>query len=259
MKKLFLSGTLHPERAMLSVSNLEHEFTAPDGKKQGRIKFNVYSNQVTAFVEWENASEDIYTIRNITRTSVELITNVVGFLKGYAYDVEITKIFDGELDLSFVFGIQIPALEERNKSRDSSGVNHIYPLCFGTEGVYLRRCLSDLSMAIKHADDTPFYCFRALESLKQYFGFVNELAADREQWEAMASVVGGKPEDIEPIRALAFPARHGVPDPITDQKRRDVFFLTWDIVDRFIDFKLKQSGSNYRLQPTSAVNGASGD
>src|SRR3989304_10090762 len=110
MKKLFLSGTLHPERAMLSVRNLEHEFLGPDGKKQGRIKFNIYNNQITAFVEWENDSEDIYTLRNITKAGVELITNVVGFLKGYAYDVEITKIFDGELDLSYVFGDQIQVL-----------------------------------------------------------------------------------------------------------------------------------------------------
>lgn len=59
MKKLFRSGTLHPERAMLSIGNLEHEFMAPDGKNQGRIKFNICNNQITAFVEWENDSEDI--------------------------------------------------------------------------------------------------------------------------------------------------------------------------------------------------------
>jgi len=67
MKKLFLSGTLHPERAMLSVGNIEHEFLAPDGKKQGRIRFNIYNNQITAFIEWENESEDI--IRSETSQS----------------------------------------------------------------------------------------------------------------------------------------------------------------------------------------------
>lgn len=250
MKKLFLSGTLHPERAMLSVGNLEHELMAPDGKKQGRIKFNIYNNQITAFVEWENDSEDIYTLRNITKAGVELITNVVGFLKGYAYDVEIAKIFDGELDLSFVFGVQIPALEERNKDRDGSTVNHIYPLCFGSEGVYLRRCLGDLSMAIKHPDDTPFYCFRALESLKQYFGYTTGAETDREQWEEMAKTIGGKRDDVEPIRKLAFPARHGVPEPVTDQIRKNTFLTTWDIVEKYVDYRLKQSGSNFRLQPT---------
>jgi hypothetical protein len=250
MKKLFLSGTLHPERAMLSVGNLEHEFLGLDGKKQGRIKFNIYNNQITAFVEWENDSEDIYTLRNITKAGVELITNVVGFLKGYAYDVEITKIFDGELDLSFVFGVQIPALEERNKDRDASTVNYIYPLCFDSEGVYLRRCLGDLGMAIKHPDDTPFYCFRALESLKQYFGYTTGAATDREQWEEMTKAIGGKRDDVEPIRELAFPARHGVPKPVTDQMRKDAFFTTWNIVERFIDYRLTRSGSNFRLQPT---------
>jgi hypothetical protein len=248
MKKFFLSGVVHPERAMLSVSNVEHGFQGPDGNAQGQIKFNIYNNQISAFVKWENDAEDILTLRNIVRASVEVITNVMGFLKGYAYDVEITKIFDSDLGLSVVFGIEIPALEERNKKRDFSGVGDVYLLCFEKEGVFLRRCLGDLSMAIKNADDTPFYCFRALESLKQYFGFKNGLEKDREQWEAMAKVIGVKQEVVEPIRKLAFPARHGVPDPITGEKRKQIFLTTWDIVERFIDYRLKEQGSNYRLQ-----------
>jgi hypothetical protein len=250
MKKFFLSGVVHPERAMLSVSNVEHGFQGLDGKKRGRIKFNIYNNQVSAFVEWENDAEDIHTLRNIARASVEVITNLMGFLKGYAYDVEITKIFDSDLGLSFVFGIEIPALEERNKKRDFSKVGDAYLLCFDEEGLFLRRCLGDLSMAIKNADDTPFYCFRALESLKQYFGFANGLEKDREQWEAMAKVIGVKQEVVEPIRELAFPARHGVPKPITDEERKQIFLVTWDIVERFIDYRLKERGSSYRLQAT---------
>jgi hypothetical protein len=253
MKKVYLSGTLYPERAMLSISNLEHEFMSPDGQKQGRIKFNIYNNQITAFLEWENDSEDIYTLRNMTKAAVELITNVVGFLKGYAYDVEITKIFDGELELSFVFGVQIPLLEERNKGRVDSTASHIYPLCFHSEGVYLRRCLGDLSMAIKHPDDTPFYCFRALETLKQYFGHMTGAETDGGQWEEMAKAIGGKQDDVEPIRKLAFPARHGVPVPVTDQMRKDTFLTTWHIVEKYIDFRLSQGGSGFRLLPKSEV------
>lgn len=177
------------------------------------------------------------------------MANVVGFLKGFAYDVEIAKIFDGDRDLSIVFGVQIPALEERNKERAGSTINHIYPLCFGSEGVYLRRCLGDVSMAIKHPDDTPLYCFRALESLNQCFGYATDAATDREQWEDMAKVIGGKRDDVEPIRKLAFPATHGVPEPVIDPLRKNRFPTTWDIVEKYVGYRLKQSGSGFCLQP----------
>ncbi|MBI4379174.1 MAG: hypothetical protein HY578_08775 [Nitrospinae bacterium] len=188
-------------------------------------------------------------MRNIIKDGVELLANVVGFLKGYAYNVEIIKVFDNDLNLTVIFGIEIPALEERNKKREPADINHKYPLCLGPDGVYLRRCLGDLNMAIQHLDDTAFYCFRALESLKQYFGYILEISGDREQWEEMSKAIGGNREDIEPIRKLAFPARHGVPEPITDKKRKEVFLITWDIVEKFMDYRLKQYGSDFRLHP----------
>ena len=103
-------------------------------------------------------------------------------------------------------------------------------------------------MAIK-PDDTPFYCFRALESPKQCFGYATGAATDREQWEDMAKVIGGKRDDVEPIRKLAFPARHGGPEPVTDQIRKNTFLTTWDIVEKYVDYRLKQSGSGFRLPP----------
>jgi hypothetical protein len=103
-------------------------------------------------------------------------------------------------------------------------------------------------MAIMHAEDTPFYCFRALESLKQYFGFVTGKSKDGEQWQEMAKAIGDRRADIEPIRELAFPARHGVPEYLSDEMRKNMFFVTWQIVETYINYRLEQTGSSYRLQ-----------
>jgi hypothetical protein len=90
MKRLLLTGTVRPERAILTIHNVENELQGPDGKNH-KVRFNVYNNQITALIESEN-DEDLYTLRNIVRSVLELVTDVVGFLKGYAYDVEIVKI-----------------------------------------------------------------------------------------------------------------------------------------------------------------------
>ena len=249
MRRFFFSGVVHPERLGLTLGTIDQVLASQDGTKLGDMKFSIQNSQITAVMEWENDSEEIFTLRNILKAFVEPILNITGFLKGYAFDIEITTVFESDLKEIRVFNNDIPALAERNKTRDLTEAKNIYPLCSGPEGSYLRRCLGDLNMAMKHADDTPFYCYRALESLKQYFGFVNGITGDREQWRSMATALGGKEEDVTPIKDLAFPARHGIPDPITDQIRKDIFLLTWDIVERFIDYRLKQCGSTYRLQP----------
>lgn len=249
MRRFFFSGVGHPERLGLTLGTIDQMLASHDGAKLGDMKFSIQNSQITAVMAWENDNEDTFTLRNILKAFVEPIINITGFLKGYAFDIEITKVFESDLNEIRVFNNDIPVLAERNKTRELSEVKNIYPLCSGPEGVYLRRCLGDLNMAMKHADDTPFYCYRALESLKQYFGFVNGITGDREQWKSMATALGGKEEDITPIKDLAFPARHDIPNPITDQKRRDIFLLTWGIVESFIDYRLKQCGSTYRLQP----------
>jgi hypothetical protein len=237
MKKYYLSGIIHPERANISISEIEQTLWLKDGGKYGSLKFNIYNNQITATLEIENEMEDIPTIRNNVKSVIETAVNALGFLKGYAYDVEITKIFDENLGVTKIYGIEIPALEERNKEKDLSQVGRILDLCSGIDGLYLKRCLSDLSMAIKHAEDTPFYCYRALESLKQYFGEIFSINDDDKQWEKMAKELDCNETDTKEIREYAFPARHGVPKPIQDEQRKQFFLKTWEIVEKFIEYR----------------------
>jgi hypothetical protein len=248
MKKLFFSGIIHPERLGLTIGTIEQDLGS-DGKIHGRMKVSISNGQLTAFIEWDNESEDVFTLRNIVQATVEPVVNIASFLKGYAFNVDVVRVFDEGLNQSLVFNNEIPALVERNQKRELTEVKFIYPLCCGPDGLYLRRCLNDLNLAIKHPDDTGFYCYRALESLKQFFGELSGEKDDRKQWKAMADALGGKEEDTKLTRDHALPARHGVPNPITDEERREIFLHTWTIVERFIDYRLKDSGSGYHLQP----------
>ncbi|MCS6283967.1 MAG: hypothetical protein H8K08_00955 [Nitrospira sp.] len=247
MKKIFFSGIIHPERLGLTIGTIEQDLGS-DGKIHGSMKVSISNGQLAAFIEWDNESEDVFTLRNIVQAAIEPVVNIASFLKGYAFNVEIVRVFNEGLNESLVFNNEIPALVERNQKRELTEVQFIYPLCCGPDGLYFRRCLNDLNLAIKHPDDTGFYCYRALESLKQSFGAVSGEKDDRKQWKAMADALGGKEEDTKLIRDYAFPARHGVPSPITDEERRKIFLCTWNIVERFIDYRLKDSGSSYRLQ-----------
>lgn len=238
MPRLFFSGVVLPERAPLSVSEVGSQVIGHDGKVYAMMKLNISHNQITVVVDSDEPN--IYTLRNIVRSEAEYVTNVAGFLLGYGYDIEITKAFGDGLSPTHIFGIDIPVLAERVNGRDVSVLlNGIYTLGFGVDAIYLRRCLADLSFSIKRPDDTAFYCYRALESLRQSFGA--ELT-DAEQWTAMGKEVGSSKEEMEFLRSHAFPARHGIPKPISDEERKKMFLYTWNVVERYVDYRLKVAG-----------------
>ena len=240
MPRTFFSGVVLPERAPLSVSNVHSQIVDATGKAHATITLNIYANQVTATVESDEPN--LYTLRNLVRSETEFVTSVAGFLLGHGYDVEITKVFDLQLASTQVFGIDIPVVSQRAQGRDVPAVvNAIFPLCYGSDAVYLRRCLADLTAALRRLDDAPFYCYRALESLRQSFGAG---LSDGEQWQAMAQALGSSKEEMEPLRSLAFPARHGAAKPLTDDERGKIYMYTWDIVERYIDYRLVQSGAS---------------
>lgn len=234
MARLYFSGLVLPERVVLSVSEVRSQVVDAAGTPRITIALNIWNNQISAVVDTEEP--DIFSVRNIVRREAEFITDVAGFLMGHAYDVEITKAFGPELEPTQVFGIEIPVLVARAKGRDLGAlVNTIFPLCFGPEARYLRRCLTDLAFAIKRPDDTAFYCFRALESLRHSFG--TELP-ESEQWKAMAAALRTCKNEMRPLREHAFPARHGDHRALTDEDRQRYFLYTWDVVERYIDYRL---------------------
>ncbi len=249
MKRLYFSGVVLPERAPLTISEVRSQVVDSEGNMTASIALNIYNNQVTAFVDTDES--DISTVRNLVRSEVEFVTSVGGFLAGYGYEVEITKVFSEDIQITKVFGIDISALVERQQGINfNEAINAIFPLCYGELAIFLRRCLNDLSFAIKRLDDTAFYCFRAIESLRQSFGLEQNLTDEKQQWAAMTAATGKTKEDIEPLRTHAFPARHGIPRPLSDDERKELFLLTWEVVESYIDYRLAKMGSNFTLQGT---------
>ncbi|MCC5643957.1 hypothetical protein LC607_13565 [Nostoc sp. CHAB 5824] len=257
MKRYYFSGLVHPERASLTVQEIRIRIGYFDGNSFGMMKFSVICNQIICVIECDLNDEDVFTLRNIVKSSIETVVSLLGFIKGYAYDVEITKVFNDECNFYLIFGINLQTVENiysninNEAEKLNEAINSIYPLCFMTEGVYLKRCLNDLRMSMRYLDDSAFYCFRAIETIKQYFGYMAGSEKDAEQWLAMKKAIGGEKKDIDFVRKLAFPARHGVPTIITDEDRGKIFSITWSIVECFVNYRLEQASYSYRLSSST--------
>ncbi|WP_418647903.1 hypothetical protein ACNQFN_02870 [Thauera butanivorans] len=161
---------------------------------------------------------------------------MIGYLKGYAYDVEITRVLSREREIDYVFGIDIPCITNRNQDVDlNEALLQLRQKTTGEHGVFLLRCFDDLTSAMKHADDTGFYCYRAIESLRHHCAARNNLreANKVQQWQAFRDISGVEETSIRLIKAAADPLRHG--EPGTEAiDRAELFTTTWAIVDAYL-------------------------
>ncbi len=230
-----LIGIVHPERAQISIGPFELKFFNPTTKNEGIIKLRILLNQITVYI-YSSSEWDIFDLRNFVKQHVSDQLAIIGYLKGYAYDVEIKQILNEEKGINYVYGVDIPCIEERNQKKPlNECFNQIRILSYSESGVYIRHCFNDLSMAMRQPDDTAFYCFRALESLRQYCRIHFNIEKENDQWKKLGDLSGTNKDDISFIRGKAFPSRHGDFVRITDEDRRSMFLKTWDVVDAFIE------------------------
>ena len=88
---------------------------------------------------------------------------------------------------------------------------------------------------MKSPNDTGFFCYRAIESLKQGFAGRMSLEPDK-AWEAFRSAYDIDKNDIMLVKGFADAARHGNARDasISDSDRAKVFTTTWKVINKYI-------------------------
>jgi hypothetical protein len=216
-----------------------YSFFLKDKKVDVNLKVSIILNQIAVTVETD-IEWGVFDLRNMIASVIHNDLAILSFSTGYAYVFELTRVINRSLGVDQVFGIEISAIENRQKAKPV-GVrfSEIKHKIVGINGIYLNRCFSDLASAMRYHHDTPFYCYRAIESLRNHCAAQNGLldSDDGTQWQKFREVSGRSREDIERYKQnYADRQRHGKPgDPMSDQDRAEMFVLTWDIVDAYLD------------------------
>lgn len=243
MKNYIFQGRVLPERALLDFCYPPCEFVGLDTKYDGKATISILKNQILVWVE-SDYDWNILDLRNVVKNLLASRLNALGFILGYAYDVELTRCTCRELEEDQVFGIDFPCLANRHSENiRQENFHKLLRLMSGNNGIFISRCLQDLNSALKSAEDTGFYCYRAIESLRHHFNAVNNVAdttPKRCQWEKFRSTLS-TPDNNQVIeqkmKAIAESAkklRHGEPQNINDQERQEILTQTWDIVEGYL-------------------------
>jgi hypothetical protein len=238
MSIYILRGVVHPERAQFSlISPINLEITHPSTTATIKIKLNIQFNQITLWVdsdyEWE-----IHDLRNAVKDIIVLtVLSIFSFRLGHTFDAEIIHVMNDEKQIDYVYSIVIGRIYERKKDVvfTHEELMSLFRKTLGVNGIYVNRCFGDLAMATRNPIDTGFYCYRAIESLKQYCK--NKFSIDKEadQWKKLSEITGYDQEYIEVVKEFARPVRHGDVLDVTDSNRVEIFMKTWDVVEAFLE------------------------
>jgi hypothetical protein len=229
-------AVVHPERAQISLQfslRFSHLTSGVEASASVSVVLNQVAVWIDSAIEW-----DIFDLRNVVKSVLQNELAVVGYLKGYAYEVEIRRVLNRGRGIDYVFGIDIPCIAERNKAIElEREIAKIRGKIHDIEGVYLHRCFMDLVSAMKNPDDTGFYCYRAVESLRQHCASKYNVAPEKkaEQWEKLRELAKCDEATLREIKATADPVRHGDVVRVTSDDRVRLLTKTWDVVDAYIN------------------------
>ena len=239
------SGLVHPERADVNIVLPEQIITSLDGSFSGRVALNIQRSQIGVVVRMDNPVEDIKTLKNGVRDFVKSAVDLLGYFMGCGYDVEIIQVVDDKTLRQTVFGVDVPILSAYREKLNESGENkflEFFQMAATAEGMFLRRAINDLSSAIKSPVDTGFYCYRAIETIKQYFATTIDSKSDNAIWSEMRSDLDIERSRIDFIKEFADATRHGDYRDLSEPKlnptsddRDEMFKIAWDIVFRFME------------------------
>lgn len=236
MEPYLFTGVVLPERAQLSLQTALG-FSHLASGINGSAKVSIVLNQVAVWVDGEH-DWNIFDLRNVVENIVQDHLAMLGYLKGFAYDFEVTRVLNQSREIDYVFGIDIPCLVERGKTVDLlEALPRLREQMTGPNGVFLSRCLKDLASSMKYPDDTGFYCYRAIESLRHHCAAVYGLsnAGKSQQWEKFRNISKCTEHALRVVKSAADPLRHGEVVGINADARAELFNSTWDIVDGYLN------------------------
>jgi hypothetical protein len=237
MRLLHITGVVHPERAgvyyQMPVIRLE-------GRITGEALVTVFASQLTASVKIEETDLPDSELSYYFQDFLSGLVNMVGFVLGYAYDVELISLIDPAKEEHIVFGVDFP-----DGIRNPQQPDLLQELLLASQhkmSWYFFHALADIKRAARSLHDSGFYCYRAIESVMQFFKIHGEdvplsgKKADERAWEKMRNALGVSREEIDTVKEKADPLRHGKPTSMTEEERSQLMKITVPIIDKFCTF-----------------------
>jgi len=229
MVTYIFTGKVMPERANVNISAPPFHVEAKDAGISFDAIVSIGASQVSVVLNTETVNADLSTLKNYVEDTVKILVDAYGYLSGRGYDIEITSVVEPK-GKQIVFGVGIYQLEQAQSER---------PLAFHelievmNKSPHLRRALGDLREAIRSSLDTGFFCYRAIESIRQSFKKAEDGDKDGPSWERLRNALRIDRSWMDYLVKFATPQRHGEMPYMSGEDRLKAMQHAWKVVDRF--------------------------
>lgn len=221
---LHVLGKVHPQQGGWTVENIR-EFRFPDGTWHVAIR----QSSVVVIIDGEEPG-DFGTFINDVRSVVGGVVDALGFELAVPLRFEATHaIKDGEA-VSFIKP-GWPDLRALETPPDNDWVPEVRlaPIVGATvETPLIRYAVADAQRAIEMPDDTAFYCYRAIESLRLLFleGDDDTGTPRATSWNLLRTELGVTRSDLDAVKRFADRRRHGGHHILSEEDRLQCLLTT---------------------------------
>lgn len=187
-------------------------------------------------VDTVSDSTGVHTLKNYVESFVRMLIDGHGYLECRGYDLEIISVVEPEGQHA-VFGVEVEALKSSRAAESPVNMTELWKLLIsGPESAHLQRALGDLREAIRTPHDTGFFCYRAVESMRQSFVEPKDGGKTKPSWERMSSALRIDQSYIMLLERFGKPQRHGETPYMSGDERIRALKSAWRVVDRYIEY-----------------------
>lgn len=232
------SGNISPEIGVppdFSLSTLPMPLKAIEADICFEATISISGSQVSITVRNLDENADLVTLKNYVRVAVMGAVDMLNYLWGQGWDVEVTSVRkpNGE-QVYFSAGVQelYEAQAERPFAFErEQQFEQLWQVVLKSQ--HLRRALGNLREAIRLPEDTGFFCYRAVESIRQHFWKEGDRDDRNQSWVLLRKALRIDKSWIDALTPFAEEQRHGGTPYMSGEARVSAMKRAWKVVDRF--------------------------
>jgi hypothetical protein len=234
---IFFTGLIHPQAGYW---HLDRPLTLTEGGREIEVFFqnSVFNVRVTFSDGYRlgvDADRDAAWLNPIwyeVEARIRSVLDCLGFVLAASLEIEMTT---GRADSVAIIGghTALPAFSRVGGDRVDP--EHLGAYLAAAQGnANLRHALADIIMALRLSSDTAFYCFRAIECLRQ--DFVQDGTRDKHaSWNRLHAAMGTSLEEMQVLTGLATARRHGETPKISHDEKLALVRWTREVIGRYVE------------------------
>jgi hypothetical protein len=225
-------GRILPERIPLSITLPEQRVEIAAFGLRYRATIQIDKGQFVIPAIIESGQIDVFTLRNAVEDLIRSVTDLIGYLDGSSFDIDTISALSDE-GPTVIFGIGIPVLQQAREAQIATIESDLLKAV--SEEIPARLVLADFREAIRNPVGMGFFCYRAIEAMMQSMKALPD-DKDGPAWDTLRSRLQLTRPVIDTIKGHADYPRHGKVSSIGDADRATVFWLTDQIVKRYLAY-----------------------